>query len=397
MSFSKNHLLSVAVTLVAIGCGSSQAPAIDPVPAVPVGQPPVQPGDGYVMYYADDTGIRVRNTGTRVDSVLLSAATDVHAAPSPDNGAVAVSFRQGDAAHLIILDAATGAVSNVHSATGSGSYTFAWARNSDALGVGYRSTDGSTRSAVLIADRLGNVRNVGCSVSHRFIVWRASGEIVVGDGTNIYAVDARNCETLATLPMRGKTDITYSPDGNRVAFKRGGSLFLADYNGANATQIAAARSAASNPRWSPDSRKIAFEIQSTRYANITHVAVYDRATGQATFKAEQRPLGVPDDHNPCWSPDGTRLSLDRSYARRSESGDYVQKQKVITSVPGEDENVVLEELIRGAVPASEGCAWVDDSHIALVSADGPKIFNVDTKVAYSMPDNVQLLFAKVER
>ncbi len=392
MPFSKNHLLPVAVTLVAIGCSSSQGRAVDPVPA---GPPLVQPGDGYVMYYADNTGIRLRNTGARIDSVLLPAATDVQAKPSPDRDAVAVSFRQGGSAHLILVDAVTGTVSNVHTAMGSGSYTFRWARGSDALGVGYRSTDGSTPSAILIADRAGNVRNVGC-VSNRFIAWRANGQIVVGDGANIYTVDARDCETLATLPMRGKTDITYSPDGNRVAFKRANSLFVAEYNGANTQQIASARSAASNLQWSPDSRKIAFEIQSSRHDNITHVAVYDYATGHATFRADQRPLGVPDDHNPCWSPDGTRLSLDRSYARRGESGEYVQKQKVITLVPGEDENVVLEELISGAIPASEGCAWVDDQHIALVSADGPRIFNVDTKVAYSMPDNVQLLFAKVE-
>ncbi len=393
MSFSKNHLFPVAVTLVAIGCSSSQGRAVDPVPA---GPPIVQPGDGYVMYYADNTGIRLRNTGARIDSVLLPAATDVQAKPSPDRDAVAVSFRRGGSAHLILVDAATGAISSVHSAMGSGSYTFAWARASDALGVGYRSTDGSTRSVVLIADRAGNVRNVGCNVSNRFIAWRANGQIVVGDGANMYTVDVRNCETLATLPMSGKTDITYSPDGSRVAFKRDNSLFVAKYNGANAQQIAAARSSASNLQWAPDSRKIAFEIQSPRYANITHVAVYDYATGHATFRAEQRPLGVPDDHNPCWSPDGTRLSLDRSYARRGESGEYVQKQKVITPVPGEDENVVLDELIRGRIPASEGCAWVDDQHIALVSADGPRIFNVDTKVAYSLPDNVQLLFAKVE-
>ncbi len=96
MSFSKNHLLPVAVTLVAIGCGSSQGPAVDPVPA---GPPLVQPGDGYVMYYADNTGIRLRNTGARIDSVLLSAATDVQAKPSPDRNAVAVSFRRGGSAH----------------------------------------------------------------------------------------------------------------------------------------------------------------------------------------------------------------------------------------------------------------------------------------------------------
>ena len=142
----------------------------------------------------------------------------------------------------------------------------------------------------------------------------------MGDGTNIYAVDARDCRTLATLPMRGKSHITYSPDGDRIFFKRAGSLFIAEYNGANAQQIAAPRSRAENMRWSPDSRKIAFEIQSPRYSNVTHVAVYDYATGQAAFNSEERPLGVPKDNNPCWSPDGTRISIDRTYSRRGEAG-----------------------------------------------------------------------------
>ncbi len=109
MSFSKNHIFAVAVTFVAIGCSSSQGRAVDPVPA---GPPLVQPGDGYVMYYADNTGIRLRNTGARIDSVLLSAATDVQAKPSPDRDAIAVSFRRGGSAHLILVDAVTGAVSD---------------------------------------------------------------------------------------------------------------------------------------------------------------------------------------------------------------------------------------------------------------------------------------------
>jgi Tol biopolymer transport system component len=348
------------------------------------------------MYYSDGSGIRMRNTGTVVDSVVIPGATDVVAKPSPDNSAVAVSYRQGTSTSLVMIDAASGTVSTVHSASGGGSYTFAWAPGSDALGAGYRPSGGAGRSAVLIANRSGNVRNVGCSASNRFLAWRSDGQVVVGDGSNIYTVSARDCSTLATLPMSGKTDITYSPDGSRIFFKRANSLFIARHDGASTTQIAAPRSRANNMRWSPDSRKIAFEIQSPRYGNVTHVAVYDYATEQATFNTEEKPLGVPTDENPCWSPDGTRLSLDRSYARRGEAGDYVQQQKIVTRVPGNDESVVDEELIRGAVPEGRDvCSWVDGEHLALTSTDGPRIFNVDTKVAYRMPSNVKLLYARV--
>ncbi len=394
-------VLVVAVGLIAAGCASAGAPG--PVSSAPAGPPIAQPGDGYLMYYADATGVRIRSTGSVIDSVLIAGATDIEAKPSPDRSAVAVSYRQGNSTSLVLIDAVSGAVSTVHSAPGRGSYTFVWARGSDALGAAYRPTVGSGGGAVLIADRAGRVRNVGCTASNRFIAWRSGGggggggQIVVGDGINIYAVDARDGRPLATLPMSGKSHITYSPDGDRIFFKRANSLFIAEYNGANAQQIAAPRSRTENMRWSPDSRKIAFEIRSPRYSNVTHVAVYDYATSQVTFNSEEQPLGVPQDNNPCWSPDGTRISIDRTYSRRGEAGDYVQKQKVIMQVPGNDEDVVEEELIRGTVPGErDSCSWVDDRHIALVLADGPRILNVNTKVAYRMPSDTRLLYARVE-
>jgi hypothetical protein len=363
--------------------------------SAPAGPPIAQPGDGYLMYYADGAGIRIRNSGAVLDSVIVAGASDIQAKASPDNGAVAVSYREGGTSHLVIIDPSAGSISTVHSTPGPGTYTFAWAPGSDALGAGYRPAAGG-RGALVIADRNGNVRNVGCSASNQFIVWRSGGQIVVGDGRNIYTVDAGDCRTLATLPMSGKTDITYSPDGNRIFFKRGNSLFIAGYNGANAKQIVAARSRPTNMRWSPDSRKIAFEIESPQYANITHVAVYDYATEQVTFNAEEQPLGVPAEENPCWSPDGMRLSIDRSYARRGEAGAYVQKQKIVTPVTRERASVVTEELVRGA--ASEDgdvCAWIDERHLALSSTDGPRIFNVETKVAYRLPVDAKLLYARV--
>ncbi len=105
---------------------------------------------------------------------------------------------------------------------------------------------------------------------------------------------------------------------------------------------------------------------------------------------------MPRDNNPCWSPRGDRLAHDREYQRRGVDGEpYVQKQKIITPASNEVEDVLLEELVRGQGPDSESCGWIDDQHLSLVSANGLRIFNLETKVAYEMPDNTVLLYARV--
>ena len=395
---SKSILVN-ALLLATAACASTQgAPSEEPAPErsfLPEGPPIEQPGDAYLMYYAHASGVRVRNTALGVDSVVIPRAGDVVGKQSPDNAYLALAYRRGDSTALVIVNGHSGAMSPVHAAGGNGAYTFAWATASDTLGVAYRPI-GDGQSAVLIADLNGNVRDVGCAASNRFIVWRAGGQLVVRDARNIYTVDARNCNTLATLPMRGKTDIEYSYDGNRVVFPRDGSLYLASYNGAGAQQLAGAPFNPQNPTWSPDNRRIAFEIRSTQFRNITHVAVHDLGTGRVWFNAEERALGMPRDNNPCWSPRGDRLAHDREYQRRGVDGEpYVQKQKIITPASSEVEDVLLEELVRGQGPDAESCGWIDDQHLSLVSANGLRIFNLETKVAYEMPHNTVLLYARV--
>ena len=76
---------------------------------------------------------------------------------------------------------------------------------------------------------------------------------------------------------------------------------------------------------------------------------------------------------------------------------YAQKQKIVRSVPGTAETVVLEELIRDLAAARSSCLWVDDQHLALQSAEGVKIFNVVTAVGYELPTAATLLYARVLR
>ncbi|MCH7475678.1 MAG: PD40 domain-containing protein, partial [Gemmatimonadetes bacterium] len=210
------------------------------------------------------------------------------------------------------------------------------------------------------------------------------------------AVSARDCSTLATLSRRDKTHIQYSPDGNRVLFERNGGLIGARYDGASSQWVARSRYRPRNARWSPDGSRIAFEVQSEQYGNITHLAIYEYATGRMTIHSDEKPLGVPRDMNPCWSPNGDRIAHDRDYFRSGGGQEYVQRQRVASAMDGGTEVVVAEELVRDVSPAEPGpCGWIDDNHLVVTSTEGPRVFNIETKVAYRLPENSRLLWARV--
>ena len=388
-------VISTTLALLAGGCASAPPVVEEPAPETPTGPPITQPGDGYLMYYVDGTDIHVRETAAGVDSVILADVTDVRTSVSPDRRHVAMAYAREDSAMLAMIDVVSGRVSTIHSAP-SGEYTMAWSGESDALGAAYRPTARGGRGAVFVADLDGAVRDVGCSASNRFVAWRSDGQVIVGDAANIYTVDVRGCRTLATLPRRDKAQIRYSPDGSRVLYQRSGGLIGARYDGSSSQWVARSRYEPGNARWSPDGRRIAFEVQSPRFGNITHLAIYEYATGIITVRDDEKPLGLPRDSNPCWSPSGDRISHDREYLRSAGGQDYVQKQNVVASSSGGDEVVVAEELIRDRQSVGvSGCGWIDDLHVALASIDGPRIYNVDTKVAYRLADTSRLLYARV--
>ena len=388
-------VISTTLALLAGGCASAPPVVEEPAPEIPSGPPITQPGDSYLMYYVDGTDIHVRETAAGVDSVILAEVTDVGAIVSPDRRHVALAYARKDSAMLAMIDVASGRVSAIHSGP-AGEYTMAWSGEGDVLGAAHRPTAGGVRGAVFVADLDGAVRDIGCSGSNRFVAWRSDRQVIVGDVANIYTVDARDCRTLATLARRDKAEIRYSPDGSRVLYERNGGLIGARYDGSSSQWVARSRYEPGNAQWSPDGRRIAFEVQSPRFSNITHLAIYEYATGIMTVRDAEQPLGLPRDSNPCWSPSGDRISHDREYLRNAGGQEYVQKQKVVTSPTSGEEVVVAEELVRDRQSVGvSGCGWIDDLHLALASIEGPRIYNVDTKVAYRLPESSRLLYAKV--
>jgi len=351
---------------------------------------------GYLVYYDAPDGIHRQDTRIAQDTLVVPGVGVIQSVTAPDGRAAAVVYAHGDSA-TVALVSEEGGWRPLFTGDRSGAFSVRFSLAGE-LGFGYEPSDES-RGTIRVVEQ-GVVRDVGCTVSDRLFGWSTRGRLLVGDGRNLYTVNGRTCATVATLPLAGKRDVVVSPDGSRVAFQvRNGSrpgLYVSTNTGSGAVRVA---DPLFNPRhatWSPDASKLAFEIRSRRYANITHVAVHDMATGRVSFSEEETALGPPSDANPCWSPDGRRLAFDRVYARNSGALRYTTRQRMVRNMSSGAERVLTEELVRDGDPvAGRVCWWIGSGHQVVRQAEGWRLVDVEAATVQPIPVSRRLVFAEV--
>ena len=123
------------------------------------------------------------------------------------------------------------------------------------------------------------------------------------DGVNyeIYVVESAT-KTLTRLTNDPATDWhpSWSPDGNRIAFKRGGleagnyDIWVMDADGGNQTKVTSLATAVDRPRWSADSQKLIFSADTPAGGTRVYTVKLD-----GTELTAITPANLTASH-PCW-------------------------------------------------------------------------------------------------
>jgi Tol biopolymer transport system component len=137
--------------------------------------------------------------------------------------------------------------------------------------------------------------------------------------------DASNPINLTKDPAGGMLP-AWSPNGEKIAFARGGEIWVMNADGSGQTNLTddhprpAFPSVDSHPAWSPDGDKIAFKgIRdgiTTRAFALNDIFVMDADGSNPTNLTNSPGSG---DLAPAWSPDGTKIAFtsDRDDDRRA--------------------------------------------------------------------------------
>lgn len=126
------------------------------------------------------------------------------------------------------------------------------------------------------------------------IVYSKNSEIYIGESA------AQNFNSFKPFSDKEYLNITTSPDGLKIAFEvYGGNLYVMNSDGSGLVDLGKGY----RPKWSPDSKRIAYMITEDDGDNYTSSDLY-MVKADGTDKIQLTKTEGALEMNPSWSPDG---------------------------------------------------------------------------------------------
>ncbi|MFL5628650.1 MAG: LpqB family beta-propeller domain-containing protein, partial [Ktedonobacteraceae bacterium] len=182
----------------------------------------------------------------------------------------------------------------------------------------------------------------------------------------------------ALLSIRYLDEVNLSPDGKRVAFvvwekipdkpRRRGSIWVVETTGGEPRLLSQAKRGDSCPRWSPDSKQLAFVSKGEGETDEPQLHLVSADGGEAR-QVCTLPNGVS---NLAWSPDGTRIAFLSLEGKEPETDPLVvmpgRHRRLWTVRPNHD---IPEPVTPDDVTIWEYSWSPDSKQLALYYSTGP--------------------------
>ncbi|WP_455369743.1 CFI-box-CTERM domain-containing protein [[Eubacterium] cellulosolvens] len=135
------------------------------------------------------------------------------------------------------------------------------------------------------------------------IVFASKLDLVVNYEIYVIAPNGFN-QTRITFDLG--TNPVWSPNGSKIAFERGDNIYIMNANGLGVTQVTSGTTFDDEPSWSPDGSKIAFVGSPSTFDPGEIYVINTNGSGLIQLTSDSL-----YDTGPVWSPDGSKIVFSR--------------------------------------------------------------------------------------
>jgi Tol biopolymer transport system component len=276
--------------------------------------------DGTAIAFSGDRGSRrgiwtIRPDGTRLRFLAQSGIGPVW---SPQGDRIAFAGANG----ISVVAAAGGRARRLTRGLNDG--LPAWAPDGRSIAFVRSNDSGSVQALDVVPAGGGRLRRIFSGEIGRDLQWSRSGLLLFEANNSIYVARVRD-RAVTRLRRRGDWP-AFSPDGRRVAFTGGSSLFVMNANGSGVRRVRAesGREFNQGPVWSPDGKTLVYSTSLTKSDFEIFVA---RADGSSLRQLTHNSV---NDWMPAWSPARRKIAFVRGSSIWLMAADGTGQRKLFT-------------------------------------------------------------------